>query len=172
MNETNLTETKSQKSLLEEMKAATQKNDWKSVSKISSEIAKLVATQEKLERDKKLEAVVGLTDKVKTAIDKVIVPMIDAKELDVCDGVWYSRDFGSTEVTCKLIKGGRNQSGGGGAGKKFSITTKELLEKYGDEVLTSGDHQGKTFNQVFKDEEDGNLRYTMRVKLLKMDGLC
>lgn len=162
---------KSQKQLLSEMTEATNKGDWKAVSKISSEIAKLVAGQEKAERDAKLEAVIELTEKVKKTLDKALKPLYDSGELDVCDGVWYSWDFGNTEIATRLLKGTTRKGGNGGGGKKFSITTKELLEAHGTVVIDSGDNAGATYREVYEASTDGNSRYSVRMKLLKLHGL-
>ena len=157
---------KTQAQLLAEMKAATDKGDWKAVSKISSEIARVVASQEKAERDAKLALIAQLTTKVKGTIDKVVNRLVDSKELDGCDGVWYSYDFGEKLTICRLLKSTPRAKGTGGGGKKFSITTKELLEKYGSEVMDV--NSGETYQQIWDASTEGNSRYNVRVKLLKL----
>lgn len=174
-DEANMTEevVKTKDQLLAEMKVATDAGDWKAVSKISSEIAKTVASDEKAEKEAKQNALVAVTDVVKVALDKAvdkIIGTLTPDELEAMDGVWYSRDFGEQLTTCRLSKGAvRKAGGGGGGGKKFNITTNKLLEDHGSKMM--GD-SGKTFKKAYDDAgTDGNARYKVRMKLLKVAGL-
>ena len=163
-------EVKTKKQLLAEMKVAVDSGNFKAVSKISAEIAKLVATEEKAEREAKQAAAAELSIKVKAQIDAVVKKLIDSKALDVCDGVWYSYDFGEKLSTCRLLKSQPKAKGsGGGAGKKFAISTAELLAKHGDEIANS--ETGETFKQAYEKDTSGNARYRVRMKLLKAEGL-
>lgn len=162
-------EAKTKKQLLADMQKAMESGDFKAVSKVSSAIAKIVADEEKTEKDAKLAAIVGLTEKVKAEFDAVVVKLNKDGILDAADGVWYSNDFGEKLTTCRLLKGAaRKGGGGGGGGKKFSITTNELLAKHGDEQM--GD-SGQTFKEAYEANTDGNSRYKVRMKLLKAEGL-
>lgn len=162
---------KTQAQLLAEMKAATDAGNWKAVSKISSEIAKMVTAQEKFELDKKQAAVAKLTIDVKAKVDKFIQSMIDTKELDNCDGVWFSYDFGDKASSMRLTKTATRAKGtggtGGGGGKKFAISTGELLTKHGASVWKDG----QTYQQVYDSNTSGNSRYVVRCALLKLEGL-
>ena len=139
--------------LLAQMKEATDKNDWKAVSKISSQIAKVVVAEEKAVKDAQLAAVAGLTEDIKKIIDKAIdkwIQTLPDEQVAALDGVWYGQEFG--EVTsCKVVKGAikTGGGGGGGGGKKFAISTNDLLAQHGDKVIESGDDQGKTFNEAY-----------------------
>ncbi|MCW4050966.1 MAG: hypothetical protein NWE89_14650 [Candidatus Bathyarchaeota archaeon] len=160
---------KTKKQLLAEMKTATDAGDWKAVSKISSEIAKAVAADEKAEKDAKLAVVSQLTNEVKGLFDTLVAQLNAEHKLDACDGVWYSSDFGEKLTTCRLLKGAARKSGGGsGGGKKFSITTHELLAKHGSEMMGES---GKTFLEAYDEDTGGNSRYKVRMKLLKAEGL-
>ena len=162
-------ETKDQ--LLIELKAALDSGDFKAVAKVCREIDKMVTGEEKVAKDAKLAAVVELTVEVKKAMDKVVQGFVDKNKLDAADGVWYSYDFGDTLATCRLLKGAaRTPGSGGGGGKKFSISTSELLKTHGSEML--GD-TGKTFQQAYDElpTSDGQGRYNVRTKLLKKEGL-
>jgi len=159
---------KSKKQLLSEMKQAMDSGDFKAVSKVSSEIAKIVATEEKAEKDAKLAAIEGLTKDVKSRFDGLVADLNREGLLDGCDGVWYSNDFGEKLTTCRLLKGATRKAGGGGGGKKFNITTNELLAKHGSEMM--GD-SGVTFQEAYDANTDGNSRYKVRMKLLKAEGL-
>jgi hypothetical protein len=161
---------KSQDELIAEMKAATESGDWKAVSRLSSQIAKMVAAEEKAEKEEKLKAIAGLTEKVKGVLDKAVNRLVESGELDGCDGVWYSYDFGEKLTTCRLLKGqARKGGGGGGGGKKFNISTEELLNQYGDQIVKIGDVE-QTFKEHWDSTPatDGNARYKIRVKLLKV----
>lgn len=158
---------KTQEQLQEEIKAAVESGNWADVKRISGEIAKLVKSEEKTERDAKLAAVAELTISVKEKLDKVVQKMVDSGELDNCDGVWYSSDFTDTTTSCRLLKSQpkARTGGGGGAGKKFSITTKELLDSYGDQP---NGESGVSIKEAYEATTDGNKRYNLRVKLLKL----
>ena len=165
-------EVKTKKQLLAEMKVAVDSGNFKAVSKISAEIAKLVAAEEKAEREAKQAAAAELSIKVKAQIDAVVKKLIDSKALDVCDGVWYSYDFGEKLSTCRLLKSQPKAKGGGwrsGVGKRFAISTAELLAKHGDEIANS--ETGETFKQAYEKDTSGNARYRVRMKLLKAEGL-
>lgn len=163
--------TKTKKELLAEMKLAMDSGDFKAVSKVSTQIAKVVAGEEKAEKDKALSVLVGYTEEIKQAIDKVVQKFIDttdSKILAAMDGVWFSYDFAEALTTCRLIKSAARKSGGGGGGKKFNVTTSDLLSRHGGEQM--GD-SGKTFQQAYDEDTGGNARYKVRMKLLKADGL-
>ena len=162
--------------LLVELKAALDTGDFKAVAKVSREIDKIQVGEEKLERDAKLAELTGLTVKVGAAISKVINKMVDADELDAADGVWYSMDFGQVMVdgvrpsNCRLIKAVAKKGGGAGtgAGKKFSVSTTELLAQHGTEQM--GD-SGMTFQEAYDADTSGNSRYKVRIKLLRVAGI-
>ena len=157
--------------LLAEMKVATDAGDWRAVSKISSKIAKLVTSEEKAEKDAKLEKLVGVTADIKGRIDKVVGKLVaDLPEdiLEVMDGVWYSQDFESTETACKVSKGAVRKSGGGGGGKNFAVSTTELLKQHGSELMGE---TGKTYQEAYDEDTGGNSRYKVRVNLLKLAGI-
>lgn len=157
--------------LLAEMKEATDAGDWKKVSKISSKIAKAVASEEKGEREAAQKLLQDVTEVVKARIDKLVTKIVDELEPDVVkamSGVWYVNDFGEKLTSCRLVKGAARKGGGGGGGKKFSITTKELLDKHGTEIM--GD-TGKSYQENYDADTNGNSRYKIRMKLLKAEGL-
>lgn len=159
---------KTQEQLQADIKQAVDAGNWADVKRISGEIAKLVKVEEKTERDVKLAAVAELTETVKSELDKLVTKLIDkyAEMLSV-DGVWYSKDFGDQGSSCRLLKSQpkARTGGGGGAGKKFSITTNELLDKFGDQL--NGD-SGQSFKEAYEATTDGNKRYNIRMKLLKL----
>lgn len=164
--------------LMADMQKATAANDWKLVSKVASQIARMVATEEKAALDAKQKAVETLGIKVKDFITKAIKPMIDKGELDEADGVWYSMDFGDEmkdgirptgirllKSAAKVAKG----AGGGGGGKKYDVKTEELLTQHGGKVMN--EETGQTFQEAYDASTEGNSRYQVRVKLLKLAGI-
>ena len=155
--------------LMAQLNTAMKSGDFKAVAKVANEVAKLQKTREQAEQDAKLAVLATVTEKVKSTIAKALRPMVDAKELDEADGIWYSNDFGEKLVTCRLVKTAPRKAGGstgGGAGKKFSITTNELLAKFG----TQEHKDGISINQAYESNTDGNFRYAIRQKLLKLGG--
>jgi len=162
---------KTQKQLIAEMQKATAANDWKGVSKVAAEIARMVAAEERAALEVKQKAVVELTTKVKAIIDKALKPMYDSKELDMADGIWYVWDFGEKLSSCRLTKGiiRAKGTGGGGGGKKFGVKTEDLLAEHGSKVMDK--ETGQTFQQAYDANSDGNKRYLIRVKLLKAVGI-
>jgi len=176
-----------------EFKAAVDAKDYALIAKLSREMAKLQADAEKAKREQALAGRAELTDKVKAKVDAFMQKLIDSKVLDGCEGIWYANDFGSTETSLRLFadeRPKRKSSGTGtstGSGKKFSVTTKELLEKHGNEVV--GESAGKelsytvngvaiswtvdtTWNEMSQKSTNGNWQYyKVRVPLLKLEGL-
>jgi len=174
MAETAEVEVKTQDQLLADMRAALDTGDFKAVSKISSEIAKMVAATEKVEKDAKLAALVGTTKKVMGILDNAVKKLVDSGELDEADGIWFAFDFGEKREyginpSCRLVKVARRTGGTGGGGKKFSISTNELLGKHGSEIMNK--ETGQTFQEAYDADTGGNARYAIRGKLLKLEGL-
>lgn len=160
-------EVKTKDQLLADLQTAMDKGEWKTISQISSQISKLVKTEETAERDAKLTALKDTTSKVKKAIEKAIKFYIDNNDLEVADGVWFVWDFEQGDlVECRLVKSApKAKGGGGGGGKKFDIKTSELLERFGGEQV--GD-TGKTYQEAYDSNTDGNARYNLRTKMLKL----
>jgi hypothetical protein len=183
---------KSQDELKAEMAKAYAANDFLAVSKISKLLAADQISAEKAKRDEALKGRAELTSKSKAKWDVFAQKMIDSGAYDGCDGIWYTKDFGSTDSSLCLFKEQKTkraagESKGGGAGKKFAITTKELLNKYGNQVV--GDSAGTemvymvdgkkvewsaetTWNEMNSKSTNGNWNYfKVRKPLLKLEGL-
>ena len=151
---------KTKDDLMAGMQVAVSASDWKAVSKISAEIAKMVATEEKAEKDVKLAVLAEATISVKNIFDIIITAIADAKPmsdklagnltnainklasdkaLDVADGVWFARDFGEGELTsCKLMKAAaKAKSTGATNGSYVSRPEKsaDLLAQVGEHVM-------------------------------------
>lgn len=160
----------SEKELKAELDKALKSGDWKQIAKVASEIAKLEKGKEDAKRTELLKALEEVTNKVKVAIQKAIQPFIDSKVLDGADGVWFVQDFGEKLITCKVTKTAYRKAStpsyGGGVGKKFDISTTDLMAKYGDQVYKDG----ITFKAAYEADADKNKRFAIRNALLKLDG--
>jgi len=156
-----------QEQLMADMQAAMQANDWKLVSQVSRKIDQMQRAAEKAELDAKRKALEGMADVVKEAITKAITPLIDAGKLDACDGIWFAYDFGEQAATVRLTKTATRTRTGGGTGKKFDISTEDMLAKHGEEIYKDG----LTFRQAYDSNIDKNWRYGIRQKLLKLEGI-
>jgi len=160
----------SEKSLMASLQTALAAGNFKLVAQVSQELVKYQRTQEQAAADAKSKALLAVTLEVKTALDAAVKKLVDAKKLDLADGVWYSQDFGDKSAACRLIKAtakAERKSSGGGVGKKFSIGTAELLQKYGGMEYKDG----QTFQQTYEADSDKNFRFGIRNALLKLEGL-
>jgi len=159
----------SEAELMMQLDAALKSKDFKVVAKVSNEIAKFQKTKEQAEQAAKEAALAAVTDKVKKAIQAALKPLVDAKELDEADGVWFTQDFGERLVTCRLTKTAAKKAstGGGGVGKKFDVNTNDLLAKFGDRPYKES---GMTIQAAWESNTDKNFRYAIRQTLLKLNG--
>jgi hypothetical protein len=142
--------------------------DWKVIAKMAAELAKMGEVVEKSKRDAALKILETTGEAVKTAIQKAIQPFIDNKSLDVADGIWFSQDFGEKLISIRLSKSAvRKTSSGtstsGGTGKKYDVSTNDLLTKYGET-----EYKDKvTFKVAWDADPDKNKRYAIREALIK-----
>lgn len=161
---------KTEAELMTEMQAAVKSGDYKQVAKVASELVKFQKTKEAAELDAKQKRLAAKTETVKAAILKALQPLIDRKELDDADGIWFVQDFGEKLVTVRLMKTAAKASGGGGhgggGGKKFDVGTEELLTKFGGQEYK----EGQTFQAAWDANTDKNWRYGIRTALLKLNG--
>ena len=152
-----------------EMATAMQSGDWKEVSKVARKIDTMQRAKEKLELDAKRQALDGVVEVVKTAYLDAVTPFIDDGTLDPADGIWISHDFGEQAPTVRLTKTAtRTPKAGGGTGKKFDVSTTDLLTKYGAEPYKE---TGMTFSEAYQSNTDKNWRFAIRSALLKKDGI-
>jgi hypothetical protein len=167
-----ITQQPSESELMAKLEAALKSKDFKEVAIISVLIAKAQRGKEAAELTAKQNALVAITDEVKRAISAALKPLVDAKKLDLADGVWFTQDFGENLVTCRLMKSQakapRASGNGGGAGKKFSISTNDMLTKHANEMYKD---TGQTLQEVFDMSSDKNSRFGVRQALLKLEGL-
>ena len=159
----------SEKSLMVSLQTALAAGNFKLVAQVSQELVKYQRTQEQAAADAKSKALLAVTLGVKTVLDAVVKKLVDTKKLDLADGVWYSQDFGDKSASCRLIRAvaKAERKSSGGAGKKFSIGTAELLQKYGGMEYKNG----QTFQQAYEADSDKNFRFGIRNALLKLEGL-
>ena len=155
--------------LLEQIGQAWKAKDFKLMSKLSQQAGKFQAARDKADQDAKLAVIGQLGDKVRSAVIKVLKPMYEGGDLDGCDGVWFTWDFGEKETNVRLLKSiARKSTGGGGGGKKYNVNTKELIDtKYGSTEYKDG----MTFAQAWEHSTDKNWRYAIREKILKLENI-
>jgi len=155
--------------LMAELEAALKTKDYKVVAAASRKLDQAVKVKEKAELEVKRAALDTMIDKVKSAISKAVKPLVDSGALDAADGIWYSYDFGEQAPTVRLMKSApkATRSGGGGGGRKFDISTDDLLVIHGAKEYKDG----LTFQQAYESSGDKNWRYTIRQKLLKLEGI-
>jgi hypothetical protein len=178
--------TEEQKTQLAEALA---KGDFKTVTAISKAIASEQAKVEKSKREAgkgeeeaKKQLLIATTLAMKDRIVGLITAAKDKDSgdyltnMDKADCVVFKWNFTDADnlVECKLFKSSATRpagtkSTGGGAGKKYSVKTDELLAKYGENIFK--DDTGQTFKEAWDSNSDGNWRYGIRVKLLKLEGV-
>jgi len=144
--------------------------DYATVIKLAGIINKAQKSAEEAQHNAKLEALKDVNVRIQAAIENAIAPLISEVEALGGDGIWFLNDWGEglTDTRCLKVvaKPARTRTTGVGSGKKFDISTTELLIAHG-----STDYKdGLTFQQFFDGHTDGNDRYLLRTKLLKIAG--
>jgi len=158
--------------LMAELDVAMKSKDFKTVAAVSRKIDTLQKAREKVELDAKKAALDSMSDKVKAAITKAVTPIIDSKDLDAADGIWYSYDFGEQAPVLRLMKTTTKTkttgaSTGSGGGRKFNISTEDMLQRHANEEYKDG----ISFAQAYESSADKNWRYAIRQALLKKEGI-
>lgn len=157
--------------LVAELTAAIKSGDYQQIAAVSRKLDGFERENEKKANEARLNALKVLGDEVSKVIMGVVQPLIDAGKLDTADGVWFSYDFGDkqpvTRLTKTAVKAKSGGGGGGGVGKKFDVTTDQLLEKHGSTEYKDG----ATHQQAWDASTDKNDRYNVRKSLLKLEGL-
>ena len=158
-----------QEQLMAQLQAALTAGDFKAVAKVSRAIDSLAKAAEKSELAAKHEALQLIIDSVKDAIMSAVQPLYEAGDLDSADGVWFSWDFGEQAPVLRLTKTAprARTSGGGGTGKKFDVSTDDMLSRHGQEQF----NDELTFAQAWEQSTEKNWRYGIRKKLLKLEGV-
>jgi len=157
--------------LMAELEAALKSKNFKAVAAASRKLDTAVKLKEKVELDEKRKALDAMIDSVKAAISGAVKPLVDSGKLDAADGIWYSYDFGEQAPVVRLMKSQpkarTSGSGGGGTGKKFDISTDDMLSRHGQEEFKDG----ITLQQAYESSTDKNWRFAIRKSLLKKEGL-
>ena len=155
--------------LMAELDKALKSKDFKSVAAVSRKIDGIQKSKEKSELEGKRKALDAMSDKVGAAISKAVKPLVDSGDLDQADGIWYSYDFGEKAPVVRLMKSAPRaaRAGGGGGGKRFDISTDDMLAKHGSKEFKDG----ISLQQAYESSTDKNWRYAIRQKLLKLDGV-
>ena len=156
--------------LMDELQSALSSGDFKAVAAVSRKIDTMTKAAEKAELTAKQAALESVKAIVQTAYLEAITPFIDDGSLDAADGVWISHDFGEQAPTVRLTKTTARapRTGGGGTGKKFDISTDDMLAEHRDEMYKN---TGQTFKAAYDSNTDKNWRYGIRNALLKLEGI-
>ena len=138
---------------------------------LSKKLASMQAKVESEQREAKQKALADVTEKVQAAINKAIEPYLKEIESKGGDGVWFVSDWGEALVETRLIKkrpaaAKKSGGGGGGSGKKFNISTEDLLKDHGHKAYKDG----MTYQEYHDANTGGNPRYQVRLKLLEEAG--
>ncbi len=156
--------------LMEEIEKALKSKDFKAVASASRKLDQAVKAKEKAELEVKRQALDAMTGEVKDAISKAVKGLVDSGKLDAADGIWYSYDFGEQAPTVRLMKSqprATRAGGGTGGGKKYDISTDDMLSRHGQKEYKDG----LNFQQAYESSTDKNWRYAIRSKLLKLEGI-
>ena len=160
----------SQISLMEQLQTALDSKNFKEVATISRKIDQLTKSAEAAELSARKAKLDAMSNSVKQTLANAVQPLIDSGELDDADGIWFSYDFGEQTPTVRLMRTApkaTKSSGSSGTGKKFDISTDDMLAKHGSEEYKDG----LTFQEAYDLNTDKNWRFAIRTKLLKLEGI-
>ncbi|KKM13185.1 hypothetical protein LCGC14_1718870, partial [marine sediment metagenome] len=139
--------------LMASLEAALKSKDFKAVAAASRKLDTAVKAKEKIELETKRAELDKEIAIVKAAISGAVKNIVDSGELDAADGIWYSYDFGEQAPVVRLMKSqpraARSGSSGGG-GKKFDISTDDMLSRHGQEEYKDG----LNFQQAYESSTD------------------
>lgn len=155
--------------LMTKLQDALTAGDYKAVASVSRQIDIRERATEKAEVDAKRAELDAMSADVKNAIKSVVEPLVMDGKLDKADGIWFTWDFGEQDATVRLMKTQARaaRTGGGGTGKKFDISTDDMLNKNGSQEYKDD----MTYRQAYDQNTDKNWRYAIRQKLLKLEGI-
>ncbi len=151
--------------------------DFAQMAVLSREMTKLTTGAEKAAKEAKVLALVEVAKRVKSIIDKAIKPMVDAKELDSADGVWYVMDFGEKESALRLTKTtvrksttGEGRTTTATGAKTYDKSTDTLLAEFGSNFFkVNGEDTTTTLQAQYDSSTDKNSRFGVRKQLIKLD---
>lgn len=161
-----MTELELAQALLKAAKAG----DTAKMKQLSEQIAKGASTKIAAEQKAKQEKREKLTAEIKNAVQALVDKYTDAIAEVAGNGLWFSRDFETTELQVSLLKPARKVvkvgAGSGGHVGKTGTKSAELLSLYGAEA---SDTEGQTWQEKWDSNSDGNFRYyQVKVKLDKV----
>jgi len=155
--------------LMAQLQSALTAGDYKAVATVSRQIDQRERAGEKAELEAKRAELDAMSESVKDVLMGAITPLVESGKLDKADGIWLTYDFGEQAPTVRLMKTTTRtpRAGGGGTGKKFDISTEDMLAKHGGEVYKDG----MDFKTAYDSNTDKNWRYAIRQRLLKLEGI-
>lgn len=173
-------------SLIAQLKLAVEAGDYKAAGNLSKQLIGAQQAAEALAEATKQNALRAVTAKVIVAIQNALKPLAKEMAEAKADGVWFVQDDVSTELSCRLFKSkpktpSTPRASGGGAGKRYAISTTELLSKHGAEPMPEHKRGGangvtivagaETFQQAQDASTDKNDRFSVRKLLLTQAGV-
>jgi len=164
---------RSEEEILSELQTAVSAKDFAKVKALSTELAKQQKAVEDVAKEQAKARIGDITAKVKAELDKTaakLLKYLPEADVAVMSGIWYVNDFGESLTSCRVTKTAPKSTGGSGGGKSFAISTNDLLSEFGDVVMVA--ETGQTYRQAHEASTDGNSRYKVRTKLLKLKGLA
>lgn len=157
-----------QTKLMDELATAHLHQDWKLLAVKAKALADYQTKLDALELDAKQSKLIGIADKLKLTIDKLVSDMLDDVAIEMMDGVWYEHSWVDASSSIRLLakQATQRKASTTGYGKKFVETTESLLEAHGHEEYKDG----LTFKEAWDAKADKNSRYGVRKKLTEKYG--
>lgn len=167
--------------------------DMKLMARLSKLHGKKEGEQEKANREKLLAALVETTGATLKAFTELANKLIESKQLDGAEGVWFAYDLGEVKQqgvnpSLRLVQKKARAEGTGNSGGQSSYIaspekSSDLLAKVGSNVMFAEDTlvtidkveqtiaAGTTFQQAYDFSTNGGWRNRCRMALLKEAGV-
>lgn len=166
--------------------AALNSGDYIQAGKLTAILGKGQIAAVKAAEEERQKVLATLTEKVKVALRTEVELLLEAGELDGCDGVWFSIDFadmvnGVYSASCRLVKTIKGTATvkrtGGGTPKRYNISNEDMLTKHGTTPATTKRFKdlSLTLQQAWEQRgsaaDQKNWTGDIRKELLKLEGL-
>ena len=180
--------------LLEAIGKAYASKNMKLMGQLSKLYTKVEADEEKAKKEALQSELVKVTADTLAKLTTYADSLVESGELDGAEGIWFALDFGTIREkginpSCRLMKGSRKASAGGGAsaGKSSYVAnpakSADLLAQVGGNVYFAETttvtidkveqvmDAGMTFKQAYDFSTNGGWRNRVRMALLKEAGV-
>ena len=140
--------TMSMEQLLDAIGQAYASKDMKLMGQLSKLYTKKEAEAEKAKKEALLAELIAVTQETAKEFTALADKLVEAGKLEGAEGIWFAYDFGAIREkginpSCRLVKGKRSESGGGGSGKSSYIAnpakSADLLAQVGNNVMFAED---------------------------------